>query len=77
MPWIQIEKSENRAVWLRTEAILGLATPERGGTGTRLLLISGDALEVAEGRDGLLQKIRELEGTAARERRVGFPAETG
>ncbi|HEY0514495.1 MAG TPA: hypothetical protein VGH73_21510 [Thermoanaerobaculia bacterium] len=75
MPWIQIAKSENRAVWLRTEAIVGLATPERGGTGTRLLLVSGEALEVAEERDGLLQKIRELEGTAARDRRVGFPAE--
>jgi hypothetical protein len=76
MPWMQIAKSgESRAVWLRTEAILGLATPERGNTGTRLLLLSGEALEVAEEREDLLQRIKELEGTAAKDRRVGFPGE--
>jgi hypothetical protein len=40
-----------------------------------LLLLSGTNLEVAEHRDELLRKIKEVEGTAARERQVGFPGE--
>lgn len=75
MPWIQVTESSNREVWLRTESILGLAQAERHGSGTRILLISGAGLEVAEERNGLLEKIKEAEGTAARERRVGFPGE--
>lgn len=75
MPWIQVTESSNREVWLRTESILGLAQAERHGSGTRVLLISGTALEVAEERNDLLQKIKESEGTAARERQVGFPGE--
>lgn len=75
MPWIQVTESANREVWLRTESIIGLTVPERHGRGTRLLLLSGAAVEVAEEREPLLQKIKELEGTAARERRVGFPGE--
>jgi hypothetical protein len=75
MPWIQVTESANREVWLRTESIIGLALPERHGRGTRLLLLSGATLEVTEEREELLQKIKELEGTAARERRVGFPGD--
>jgi hypothetical protein len=75
MPWIQVTESSNREVWLRTESIIGLTVPERHGRGTRLLLLSGASVEVTEDREELLQKIKELEGTAARERRVGFPGE--
>lgn len=75
MPWIQVTESSNREVWLRTESVIGLAIPERHSSGTRLLLLSGAALEVTEQRDDLLQKIKEAEGTASRDRRVGFPAE--
>lgn len=75
MPWIQVTESSNREVWLRTEAIIGLAIPERHGSGTRLLLLSGTSLEVTEVREELLQKIKEGEGTAPRDRRVGFPGE--
>ena len=75
MPWIQVTESSNREVSIRTEAIIGLALPERHGSGTRLLLISGASLEVAEAREELLQKIKEAEGTAPRDRRVGFPGE--
>lgn len=75
MPWIQVTESSNREVSLRTEAIIGLALPERHGSGTRLLLLSGASLEVTEAREELLQKIKEAEGTASRDRRVGFPAE--
>ncbi|HEY7215900.1 MAG TPA: hypothetical protein VIC28_14835 [Thermoanaerobaculia bacterium] len=75
MPWIQVTESSNREVWLRTESIIGLTVPERHGRGTRLLLLSGASVEVTEDREDLLQKIKELEGTAERERRVGFPGE--
>jgi hypothetical protein len=75
MPWIQLTESAQRQVWLRTEAIVGLAVPERHGRGARILLISGNNLEVVEERESLLQQIKELEGTAQRERQVGFPAE--
>ena len=75
MPWIQVTESSNREVWLRTESIIGLTVPERHGRGTRLLLLSGASVEVTEDRADLLQKIKELEGTAAKERRVGFPGE--
>jgi len=75
MPWIQVTESSNREVWLRTESIIGLTVPERHGRGTRLLLLSGASVEVTEDREELLQKIKELEGTAERERRVGFPGE--
>lgn len=75
MPWIQVTESSNREVWLRTEAVIGLTVPERHGRGTRLLLLSGASVEVTEDRADLLQKIKELEGTAAKERRVGFPGE--
>jgi hypothetical protein len=75
MPWIQVTESSNREVWLRTEAIIGLAIPERHGSGTRLILLSGVSVEVTEARDELLQKIKEGEGTAQRDRRVGFPGE--
>lgn len=75
MPWIQVTESSNREVWLRTEAVIGLAIPERHGSGTRLLLLSGSSLEVTEPRDELLQKIKEAEGTASRDRRVGFPSD--
>ena len=75
MPWIQVTESSNREVSIRTEAIIGLALPERHGSGTRLLLISGASLEVAEAREELRQKIKEAEGTAPRDRRVGFPGE--
>ena len=75
MPWIQVTENPNREVWLRTEAIIGLAIPERHGSGTRLLLLSGSTLEVTEAREELLQKIKEGEGTAPRDRQVGFPGE--
>lgn len=75
MPWIQVTESANREVWLRTEAVIGLAIPERHGSGTRLLLLSGASMEITEACDDLLQKIKEAEGTAQRDRRVGFPAE--
>jgi hypothetical protein len=75
MPWIQVTENPNREVWLRTEAVIGLAIPERHGSGTRLLLLSGSTLEVTEAREELLQKIKEGEGTAPRDRRVGFPGE--
>jgi len=75
MPWIQVNEGSNREVWLRTESVIGLALPERHGSGTRLLLLSGADLEVTEARDDLLQKIKEAEGNASRDRRVGFPSE--
>lgn len=75
MPWIQVTESPNREVSIRSEAIIGLAMPERHGSGTRLLLVSGASLEVTETREELLQKIKEEEGTAKRERQVGFPGE--
>lgn len=75
MPWIQVTESASREISLRTESIIGLALPERHGSGTRLLLLSGASLEVTEERGELLQKIKEAEGTAPRDRRVGFPGE--
>jgi len=75
MPWIQVTESSQRQLWLRTEAIIGLAVPERHGSGARILLLSGNNLEVTEDRETLLEKIKEQEGTATRERRVGFPGE--
>jgi hypothetical protein len=75
MPWIQVTESSNREVSLRTEAIIGLAIPERHGSGTRLILLSGATLEVTEDRGDLLQKIKEAEGTAQRDRQVGFPGD--
>jgi hypothetical protein len=75
MPWIQVTEGGNREVWLRTESIIGLTVPERHGRGTRLLLLSGASVEVTEDREDLLQRIKEQEGTATRERRVGFPGE--
>lgn len=75
MPWIQVTESSNREVSLRTEAIIGLAIPERHGSGTRLILLSGASMEVTEERGELLQKIKEAEGTAKRDRQVGFPGD--
>jgi hypothetical protein len=75
MPWIQITDSSRSELWLRTESIIGLAPAKQHGSGTMLLLLSGVNLEVVEERDGLLLKIKEAEGTAARERQVGFPGE--
>lgn len=75
MPWIQVTESSNREVWIRSESVIGLALSERHGSGTRLLLLSGTSLEVVEERGDLLQKIKEAEGTAPRDRRVGFPGE--
>jgi hypothetical protein len=75
MPWLQVTESSSREVWLRTESIIGLTLPERHGRGARLLLLSGASVEVTEDRETLLQKIRELEGTGERERRVGFPGD--
>jgi hypothetical protein len=75
MPWIQITENANREIWLRTEGIIGLAQAKQHGSGTMLLLLSGTNLEVAEHRDELLRKIKEAEGTAARDRQVGFPGE--
>jgi hypothetical protein len=75
MPWIKINETEDRDIWLRTESILGLTHPEQDITGTQLLLLSGKTVSVAEERERLLQRIKEAEGTAARDRRVGFPGE--
>ena len=75
MPWIQVTQSMSRDIWLRTESIIGLAPAERHGSGTKLLLLSGATLDVVEEQGDLLGKIRDLEGTATRERRVGFPSE--
>lgn len=75
MPWIQITERSTRELWLRTESIIGLVQAKQHGSGTMLLLVSGATLEVSEEREGLLQKIKEAEGTAARERQVGFPGE--
>jgi len=75
MPWIQVTESSKREVWLRTESIIGLAQAERHGSGTRVLLLSGTALEVAEERNELLATIKAAEGTAAKERQVGFPGD--
>ncbi len=75
MPWIKINETEDRDIWLRSESILGLSYPEQDITGTQLLLLSGKTVSVAEERGKLLQRIKEAEGTAARERRVGFPGE--
>ena len=75
MPWIQVTQSMNRDSWLRTESIIGLAPAERHGSGTKILLLSGATLDVVEEQNDLLGKIRDLEGTAGRERRVGFPTE--
>ena len=75
MPWIKINETEDRDIWLRTESILGLTRPEQDITGTQLLLLSGKTVSVSEERERLLQRIKEAEGTAARERRVGFPGE--
>lgn len=75
MPWIRITESEDRYVWLRTESIIGLAHPEQDITGTQLLLLSGKTVSVSEERERLLQRIKEAEGTAPRDRRVGFPAD--
>jgi hypothetical protein len=75
MPWIKINESEDRDLWLRSESILGLAHPDQDITGTQLLLLSGKTVSVAEERERLLQRIKEAEGTAARERRVGFPGD--
>jgi hypothetical protein len=75
MPWIKINETEDRDIWLRTESILGLTHPEQDITGTQLLLLSGKTVSVSEERERLLQRIKEAEGTAARDRRVGFPGE--
>lgn len=75
MPWIKITESEDRDVWLRTESIVGLAHPEQDVTGTQILLVSGKTVSVSEERERLLQRIKETEGTAPRDRRVGFPAD--
>ena len=75
MAWIKITESEDRDVWLRTESIVGLAHPEQDVTGTQILLVSGKTVSVAEDRERLLQRIKEAEGTAPRDRRVGFPAD--
>ena len=75
MPWIKITESEDRDIWLRTESIIGLAYPEQDITGTQLLLLSGKVVSAAEEREKLLQRIKEAEGAAPRDRRVGFPAE--
>lgn len=75
MPWLQVSQIPDGDVWLRSESILGVATREGRAAGARLLLLSGESIEVSEDGDELLQKIKELEGTAARDRRVGFPAD--
>ncbi len=75
MPWIKINETEDRDIWLRSESILGLARPEQDITGTQLLLLSGKTVSVAEERERLLQRIKEAEGTAPRERQAGFPGE--
>jgi hypothetical protein len=76
MPWIQVTQSTSRDIWLRTESIIGLAPAERHGSGTKVLLLSGETLDVVEEQNDLLGKIRGLEGTNEKgERRVGFPRE--
>jgi hypothetical protein len=75
MPWIRITQTTDREIWLRTESIIGLAHPEQDITGTQLLLLSGETVSVSEPRETLLHRIKEAEGTAPRDRRVGFPAE--
>ena len=75
MPWIQVTQSPSRDIWLRTESIIGLAPAERHGSGTKVLLLSGETLDVVEEQTDLLAKIREMEGTGEKERRVGFPVE--
>jgi hypothetical protein len=75
MPWIQVTQSTSRDIWLRTESIIGLAPAERHGSGTKVLLLSGETLDVVEEQSDLLGKIRGLEGTGEKERRVGFPVE--
>ncbi|HET9209224.1 MAG TPA: hypothetical protein VFR03_02435 [Thermoanaerobaculia bacterium] len=75
MPWIKITETEDRYIWLRTESIVGLAHPEQDVTGTQLLLVSGKTVSVAEDREKLLHRIKETEGTVARDRRVGFPGD--
>lgn len=75
MPWLQVSQIPDGEVWLRSESILGIATREGSAVGARLLLLSGESVEVSEDGDELLQKIKGLEGTAARDRRVGFPAD--
>jgi len=75
MPWIQVTQSTSRDIWLRTESIIGLAPAERHGSGTQILLLSGETLDVVEEQSDLLGKIRDMEGTGDKERRVGFPVE--
>jgi len=75
MPWIQVTQSTIRDIWLRTESIIGLAPAERHGSGTKVLLLSGETLDVVEAQGDLLDKIREIEGTGEKERRIGFPVE--
>jgi hypothetical protein len=75
MPWIQVTQSPSRDIWLRTESIIGLAPAERHGSGTKVLLLSGETLDVVEEQTDILAKIREMEGTGEKERRVGFPVE--
>ncbi|MGH7484889.1 MAG: hypothetical protein ACREMY_04675 [bacterium] len=75
MPWIQVTQSTSRDIWLRTESIIGLAPAERHGSGTQILLLSGETLDVVEEQSDLLGKIRDLEGTGEKERQVGFPVE--
>ena len=75
MPWIKIPETLDREIWLRTEAIIGLTHPEQDITGTQILLISGKTVSVSEERERLLQRIKEVEGSAPRDRRVGFPAD--
>ena len=75
MPWIQVSQIPDGEVWLRSEGIVGIASREGSAVGSRLLLVSGESVEVSDDRDELLQKIKELEGTAGRDRRVGFPAD--
>jgi hypothetical protein len=75
MPWIQVTQSTSRDIWLRTESIIGLAPAERHGSGTQILLLSGETLDVVEEQSNLLGKIRDMEGTGDKERRVGFPVE--
>ena len=75
MPWIQVTQSPSRDIWLRTESIIGLAPAERHGSGTKVLLLSGETLDVVEEQTDILAKLREMEGTGEKERRVGFPVE--
>jgi hypothetical protein len=75
MPWIQVSQIPDGEILLRSEFILGITARGGDAQGSRLLMLSGESIEVTEERDGLLQKIKELEGTAARDRRVGFPSD--